>query len=106
MIYHKHYSKKAFWDSYYEKNGTQCYDWLQSYTQLKDIFRIMFKNSVSKEERVILDIGCGTSDILENLYQDGHKKLIGIDFSEAIIDKLNSQYSSVNKCFKCKISSF
>ncbi len=106
MIYHKHYSKKAFWDGYYEKNGSQTYDWLQSYTQLKDIFRIMFKSSVKLEDRVILDMGCGTSNILEKLYQDGHKKLIGIDFSETIINKMNQQYASLNKCFECELNSF
>lgn len=48
-----------------------------------------FSNYV-KRDQVILDVGCGYGRTLDELYHNGYRNLIGIDFSE-------QEYSHVTK---------
>ena len=100
MVYHNHYSKKGFWDDYYQSHPKSPYDWLQQYSSLKDIFRKATSPSESKKDLKILDIGCGTSQILENLYKDGYNKLIGIDFCREIINYNKNRYKDLSEFFE------
>ena len=50
-----------------------------------------FKPYVS-EESVILDVGCGYGRTLNELYQEGFKKICGIDFSQKMVERGNCLY--------------
>lgn len=50
-----------------------------------------FSKYVSKED-VILDVGCGYGRTLNQLYEEGYHNLIGIDFSENMIERGKKQY--------------
>ncbi|MBC8441037.1 MAG: class I SAM-dependent methyltransferase [Deltaproteobacteria bacterium] len=39
------------------------------------------------EESVILDVGCGYGRTLNELYQEGFKKICGIDFSQKMVER-------------------
>ena len=45
-----------------------------------------FSKYVGKEEK-ILDVGCGYGRTLHELYENGYKNLIGMDFSEGMIKR-------------------
>jgi len=59
----------------------------------------IFKPHVSKES-VILDVGCGYGRTLNELYQEGFKKISGIDFSQKMIERGNCLYPylDLKKC--------
>ncbi|MCK5695871.1 MAG: class I SAM-dependent methyltransferase [Desulfobacula sp.] len=46
----------------------------------------VFKSYVSRES-VILDVGCGYGRTLNALYQEGFKNILGIDFSQKMIER-------------------
>ena len=46
---------------------------------------------VAKED-LILDVGCGYGRVLNELYEQGYQKLIGIDFSKGMIDRGHRQF--------------
>lgn len=50
-----------------------------------------FSKFVSKDQ-VILDFGCGYGWTLNELYQNGYNKLIGIDFSSGMIERGKQQF--------------
>ena len=50
-----------------------------------------FSKFVSKDQ-VILDVGCGYGRTLNELYQNGYNKLIGIDFSSGMIERGKQQF--------------
>lgn len=50
-----------------------------------------FSKYVSKED-IILDVGYGYGRTLNQLYEEGYHNLIGIDFSENMIERGNKQY--------------
>ncbi|MBU1696933.1 MAG: class I SAM-dependent methyltransferase, partial [Proteobacteria bacterium] len=50
-----------------------------------------FKSFVP-EESVILDVGCGYGRTLNELYQEGFKKICGIDFSQKMVERGSRLY--------------
>lgn len=50
-----------------------------------------FAKFVSKES-IVLDVGCGYGRILNQLYEKGYHNLIGIDFSQNMIERGKKQY--------------
>lgn len=57
---------------------------------------------VVKKDGLILDIGCGYGRTLEKLYQCGYHNLIGIDFSEKMIERGRKQYPHLDLRIKSK----
>lgn len=55
------------------------------------IMRDLFSAYVSKEDQ-ILDVGCGYGRVMNELYEQGYKKLIGIDFSKGMIERGRRQF--------------
>ena len=50
-----------------------------------------FEKSVTREA-VVLDVGCGYGRTLDELYRAGWRSLIGVDFSEAMIERGRAAY--------------
>lgn len=50
-----------------------------------------FSNYV-KRDQVILDVGCGYGRTLDELYHNGYRNLIGVDFSEGMIERGKRQF--------------
>ena len=49
----------------------------------------------SSDEGCILDFGCGYGRVLGELYKEGYDKLIGLDFSPAMIAAARAQYPEI-----------
>ena len=45
-----------------------------------------------KRDHTILDVGCGYGRTLDELYHNGYRNLIGIDFSEGMIERGKQQF--------------
>ena len=50
-----------------------------------------FSNYVKKDD-IILDMGCGYGRTLDELYHNGYRNLIGIDFSKGMIERGKRQF--------------
>lgn len=45
-----------------------------------------------KKDDIILDVGCGYGRTLDELYRNGYRNLIGIDFSKGMIERGKQQF--------------
>lgn len=52
------------------------------------------------KEGTILDVGCGYGRTLNQLYEQGYHNLMGIDFSESMIQRGENQYPYLNLTVK------
>ncbi|PHJ23033.1 methyltransferase [Cystoisospora suis] len=77
------YGKLDYWDERYRKDA-EPFDWFQRYAALKPILLECGLEAESK----ILNLGCGTSRISEELYADGYKKIVNIDYSGVCISHM------------------
>ena len=84
------YSSKEFWDQRY-KDGYQ-HAWYYSYKELEPLLKKYVQSSHN-----VLEVGCGDSPIIADLYNDNEVRsegdevfYVGVDYSETIINTLNS----------------
>lgn len=97
-IQHHHYSKQGFWDDYYKSHSNEDFEWFLNPKEIKDMFRILEKGSPS--DNLVLDVGCGYSNVLEHFYQKGYKKMVGIDYSLSVVERQREKYAKVAEFFE------
>ena len=92
------FSTRAYWDERYMKELMKKpkFEWYFSYgsfkkqTQLEEIFR-------NKQNKTVLDLGCGSSNFAFDLVKDDWKKVIAIDFSSIVIEEMMKKAASFDK---------
>ncbi|KAI9478403.1 MAG: S-adenosyl-L-methionine-dependent methyltransferase [Benjaminiella poitrasii] len=79
------YKTKQYWEERYQKEDlTTTFDWFKTYTELKPLISEAIPNKESK----ILMLGCGNSTLGEDMYNDGYKNIINIDYSKTVIENM------------------
>lgn len=89
FIYANTIATKDDYDRYYSENNRYSHLPSQSSSSLEIYEKVckLIKKYVNKDEK-ILDVGCGSGDMLKLLKLDGYKHLTGLDPSKMSIDKL------------------
>jgi len=72
------YASVDYWNERYS-NETE-YDWLGDY----NVFKELIHKHVSKSERILM-VGCGNSQLSEQMFKDGYENIISTDISEVCI---------------------
>jgi len=85
------YGSTAYWEKRFETE--EHYEWITSYQNIKDKFA---KACPEKSVR-ILNLGCGTSRICEEMYDDGYENIVNIDIVEAAVEKMRARNMSRSK---------
>lgn len=75
------------------------FDWYQDWVNLRDIISQFIKKG-SK----ILNVGAGNSLLSEDMYKDGYRNIANIDFSEIVVDDMQTKYKKeqYNESMTCK----
>eukprot|EP01055_Gregarina_sp_Pseudo9_P005576 Gregarina_sp_Pseudo_9__5575@NODE_74_length_4574_cov_25_621830_g68_i0_p4_GENE_NODE_74_length_4574_cov_25_621830_g68_i0NODE_74_length_4574_cov_25_621830_g68_i0_p4_ORF_typecomplete_len203_score24_66Methyltransf_31/PF13847_6/2_9e19Methyltransf_11/PF08241_12/4_1e18Methyltransf_25/PF13649_6/5e13Methyltransf_23/PF13489_6/7_8e13Ubie_methyltran/PF01209_18/7_2e13TPMT/PF05724_11/4_1e09Methyltransf_12/PF08242_12/7_6e08MetW/PF07021_12/1_2e06NodS/PF05401_11/8_8e07CMAS/PF02353_20/9_9e06TehB/PF03848_14/4_6e05Me len=73
------YSKKEFWDERYTKDP-EAFEWYADYGLLKSLI-----NDICSKKSKILHVGCGTSNLAEDMEADGYKDITCLDFSSVAV---------------------
>eukprot|EP01097_Dermamoeba_algensis_P004609 TRINITY_DN2989_c0_g1_i2.p1 TRINITY_DN2989_c0_g1~~TRINITY_DN2989_c0_g1_i2.p1 ORF type:complete len:241 (-),score=32.59 TRINITY_DN2989_c0_g1_i2:113-835(-) len=76
-----------YWNEVYQTE-TEPYDWYMSYATLKPSFR---RAGIEKHHKILI-IGCGTSRLSAQMYDEGFKDLLSTDVSPIVIDQMSKQY--------------
>lgn len=77
---------QAYWDSRYEGEDKDGYDWFKTYADLAGFF----KTHLQETSRILV-LGCGTSALTTELYEQGYKHITSMDFSPVAIDIMKRQ---------------
>ena len=86
------YGKVEYWEDRYQKDKEQ-YDFLQRYfppagnTTMRDVI-----SQYTQATSQILIVGCGTSRIAEEMYEDGFQHLTSIDLSYSAVKLMQEEY--------------
>ena len=95
------YSSLSFWEKRYTNEHLEVFEWYQTFESLREKIIDYFK-----PEHKILNVGCGTSKFAEDLFYEGIKNVINIDFSESAIRLLEEHFEEqqiVSKCMKMDV---
>lgn len=76
------YFRRTYWDTRYT-NDNDPFDWYCKYSSLRPHFhRLLTPRSK------ILNAGCGSSTLSEEMWKDGYKNQVNIDISGVVIDQM------------------
>ena len=95
------YSKLSFWEKRYSNEHLEIFEWYQTFESLRE--KII---DYIKPEYKILNVGSGTSKFAEDLFYEGIKNVINIDFSENAVKLLEEHFMEQqieSKCIKMNV---
>jgi hypothetical protein len=75
----REYSERGYWEERY-RVGVAPFDWYMDYPALKPALAQLVP-TLSASSRVLL-VGCGTSPLGEQLFDDGFERLTLVDFAD------------------------
>lgn len=84
----KEFKTQEYWENVYKKDDENTtYDWFIKYDKLK----LLFNKHIKDKNSSILILGCGNSTHGEDMYRDGYKNIVNIDFSETVIKNMKER---------------
>lgn len=82
------YGDASYWEDRYKSCEDPTFDWLEDYSSLKTIINDL---NINKETGTILNLGCGNSEMSEEMYDDGYHNIINIDISHNVINYMKER---------------
>lgn len=80
------YAKISYWNNRY-CTDVKPFEWYQKYEFLKSVFK---SEKLSSDDEILV-VGCGTSKLSEDMYEDGYKNICNIDASHVCIKLMNDR---------------
>ena len=77
------YGDQKYWEERYKSQKGTCFDWLEDYETLKEIFEEL---KIDKSTGNIINIGCGNAELEEKMCDEGYRNIVNIDISENVIE--------------------
>lgn len=88
---YQNYGDPSFWDKTYAKESEPL-EWYQSYSDIAPLI----KKYVPTSCRVLM-VGCGNSEISEDMVKDGYADIVNIDNSAVVIEDMQKKYQNVSQ---------
>jgi EEF1A lysine methyltransferase 4 len=89
-LYHHHFGKQIYWKERFG-SSTSVFEWYHPYKHLKDVITQYTPND--KKQAKVTYLGCGTSKLPEEMYNDGFRNIISIDSDEIAINAMRERYN-------------
>ncbi|KAK8790051.1 hypothetical protein WA158_006831 [Blastocystis sp. Blastoise] len=80
------FATKSFWNSAF-MFMEDSFDWYGDWEDMKEII----SPYMSRQHKILM-VGCGNSNLSEQLYKAGYHNITNIDYSEVVIQKMEEQY--------------
>ncbi|KAF8916177.1 hypothetical protein CPB85DRAFT_1273425 [Mucidula mucida] len=103
------YGTKDYWDRRYQARSMSffasesdggSFDWFKSYAEIAPLFRDLIPNKTWR----ILMLGCGNSTLSQDMYDDGYRNIVNVDYSAVVIDQMKQRHESTRPEMECKCS--
>ncbi|XP_060934344.1 eEF1A lysine and N-terminal methyltransferase [Limanda limanda] len=80
------FSSAEYWERFFKKRGDKAFEWYGDYNSLCGVL-----HKYIKVQDQVLVVGCGNSELSEQLYDVGYKHLTNIDISETVVTHMNQR---------------
>ncbi|KAK3516608.1 hypothetical protein QTP70_021942 [Hemibagrus guttatus] len=89
------FSSADYWERFFRKRGEKAFEWYGDYNSLCGVLHKYIK---PREKCIlvpgvpqVLVVGCGNSELSEQLYDVGYRHLTNIDISETVVAHMNQR---------------
>jgi len=76
-----------YWDAKHAKDENP-YEWMQGY---EDLQKLIAKCTNGDKKHRILHVGCGSSLLTEDMYDDGYRAIVNMDISSMVINRMRER---------------
>ncbi|KAI4892567.1 hypothetical protein NFI96_024732 [Prochilodus magdalenae] len=80
------FSSADYWERFFRKRGEKAFEWYGDYNSLCGVL-----HKYIKPKDKVLVVGCGNSELSEQLYDVGYRHLTNIDISETVVSHMNQR---------------
>ncbi|NP_001084718.1 eEF1A lysine and N-terminal methyltransferase [Xenopus laevis] len=85
----KEFAAPEYWEQFFRRRGERAFEWYGGYLELCGLLHKYIK----PRDKVFV-VGCGNSELSEQLYDAGCQNLTNIDVSEVVIRQMNERNSN------------
>ncbi|XP_048214277.1 eEF1A lysine and N-terminal methyltransferase isoform X2 [Perognathus longimembris pacificus] len=85
----KEFGSVDYWEKFFQQRGKKAFEWYGTYL---DLCGVLHKYIKPREK--VLVIGCGNSELSEQLYDVGYQDIVNIDISEVVIKQMKERNAS------------
>ncbi|KIK79713.1 hypothetical protein PAXRUDRAFT_833960 [Paxillus rubicundulus Ve08.2h10] len=86
------YGTKEYWNSRYSLEAPESsFDWFKSYADLAGHIRPLIPDKEAK----ILMLGCGNSKFSEDMWEDGYRNIVNVDYSAVVIEQMRAKHAEL-----------
>ncbi|KAK0489089.1 S-adenosyl-L-methionine-dependent methyltransferase [Armillaria novae-zelandiae] len=78
------------WIHLRRESDAGSFDWFKKYSDIADLLRELIPDKRSK----ILMLGCGNSTLSEDMYDDGYKNIVNVDYSSVVIEQMQKRHGA------------
>ncbi|KAI0282987.1 S-adenosyl-L-methionine-dependent methyltransferase [Russula brevipes] len=78
------YATREYWCALMHREAEVTFDWFKSYA---DVAHLLHPLLPDKNARILM-LGCGNSMLSEDMYDDGYKNIVNVDYSPVVIERM------------------
>lgn len=82
----KEFGSVDYWEKFFQQRGKKTFEWYGTYLELCGLL-----HKYIKPREKVLVVGCGNSELSEQLYDVGYQDLVNIDISEVVIRQMKER---------------
>nr|KAF6396603.1 eEF1A lysine and N-terminal methyltransferase [Rousettus aegyptiacus] len=82
----KEFGSVGYWEKFFQQRGKKAFEWYGTYLELCGVL-----HKYIKPREKVLVIGCGNSELSEQLYDVGCQDIVNIDISEVVIEQMKER---------------
>ncbi|KAL8454609.1 hypothetical protein Emed_000330 [Eimeria media] len=88
---------QVYWDHFFKERKGAPFEWYGSLKDFRDALASLNLQGgparSSSQGPLILHVGCGNSCLPKELYDEGYKRIVNVDFSPVVIEEMKARYS-------------
>ncbi|XP_054549450.1 eEF1A lysine and N-terminal methyltransferase isoform X2 [Talpa occidentalis] len=85
----KEFGSADYWEKFFQQRGKKAFEWYGTYLELCGVL-----HKYIKPREKVLVVGCGNSELSEQLYDVGYQDIVNIDISEVVIKQMKDRNAS------------
>ncbi|XP_012584769.1 PREDICTED: methyltransferase-like protein 13 isoform X2 [Condylura cristata] len=85
----KEFGSADYWEKFFQQRGKKAFEWYGTYLELCGVL-----HKYIKPREKVLVVGCGNSELSEQLYDVGYQDIVNIDISEVVIKQMKERNAS------------
>ncbi|XP_006277644.1 eEF1A lysine and N-terminal methyltransferase [Alligator mississippiensis] len=82
----KEFGSAQYWERFFQQRGEKAFEWYGTYLELCGVL-----HKYIKPRDKVLVVGCGNSELSEQMYDVGYEDLMNIDISEVAINQMRER---------------